>query len=182
MLLHDIGKPSCKTTGEDGVDHFRGHPAVSAKMADEMLRQLRFDTKTRERVVRLIELHDAEIPLREKTVRKWLGKLGQEAFFQLLEVKVADNKAQNPAMVQNRLAELAKIKVMAESIIAQGACLSLRDLEVNGRDVIAAGVAPGPVVGKVLNNLLERVIDGETPNERDALVGFIPGVLQGFSG
>ena len=182
MLLHDIGKPSCKTTGEDGVDHFRGHPAVSAKMADEMLRQLRFDTKTRERVVRLVELHDAEILLREKTVRKWLGKLGQEAFFQLLEVKVADNKAQNPAIVQNRLAELAKIKVMAESIIAQGACLSLRDLEVNGRDVIAAGVAPGPVVGKVLNNLLERVIDGETPNERDALVGFIPDVLQGFSG
>lgn len=182
VLLHDIGKPSCKTTGEDGVDHFRGHPAVSAKMADEMLRQLRFDTKTRERVIRLVELHDAEILLREKTVRKWLGKLGQEAFFQLLEVKVADNKAQNPAIVQNRLAELAKIKVMAESIIAQGACLSLRDLEVNGRDVIAAGVAPGPVVGKVLNNLLERVIDGETPNERDALVGFIPDVLQGFSG
>ena len=180
MLLHDIGKPSCKTTGEDGVDHFRGHPAVSAKMADEMLRQLRFDTKTRERVVRLVELHDAEIPLREKTVRKWLGKLGQEAFFQLLEVKVADNKAQNPAMVQNRLAELAKIKVMAKSIIAQGACLSLRDLEVNGRDVIAAGVAPGPVVGKVLDNLLERVIDGEAPNERDALIGHIPAIVDSF--
>lgn len=181
VLLHDIGKPSCKTTGEDGIDHFRGHPAVSAKLADEMLRRLRFDTKTRERVVQLVGLHDVEIPSREKSVHKWLGKLGQETLFQLLEVKIADNKAQNPAMVQGRLAELYEIRAMAESIITQGACLSLRDLAVNGRDVVATGIAPSPAVGKVLNTLLERVVDGEAPNERDVLLALIPGIANAFS-
>ena len=181
-LLHDIGKPSCKTTGENGVDHFYGHPAAGAKVADEMLRQLRFDTRTRERVVQLVELHDVEISLREKSVRKWLGKLGPEVFFQLLEVKVADNKAQNPDMVQGRLSELAEIKAMADAIIAQRACLSLRELAVNGRDVIAAGAAPGPVIGKVLDSLLNRVVDGKVSNERGMLLSLIPGVLQDFSG
>ena len=169
MLLHDIGKPACKSTGENGVDHFYGHPAVSARLADEMLRMLKFDNRTRERVVTLVEYHDVQIPDQERSIRKWLGRLGPEAFFQLLEVKRADGMGQNFKLVKDRLAELEEMKAKAEEIIAQGRCFSLKDLAVNGRDVIAAGVAPGPEVGKVLNELLERVLSGEAANEQDIL-------------
>ena len=173
MLLHDIGKPACKSTDENGIDHFYGHPAVSAKLADQMLRTLKFDSKTRERVVTLVEHHDAQIPCRDRSIRKWLGRLGPETFFQLLEVKRADGMGQAYELVKDRLAELEEIKTKAEEIVAQGQCFSLKDLAVNGQDVIAAGVAPGPEVGRALSKLLERVLSGEVPNERKILLDLI---------
>ena len=173
MLLHDIGKPSCKSTDEQGIDHFDGHPAVSARLADQMLRALKFDNKTRERVVLLVERHDAQLPPRSQVIRRWLNRLGPEAFFQLLEVKRADNMGQAPGKVQNRLAELDEIRVKAEQILAERQCLTLKDLAVDGRDVMAAGVAPGPEVGRVLEGLLELVLSEDIPNEREILIGLI---------
>ena len=173
MLLHDIGKPSCKSTDEQGIDHFYGHPAVSARLADQMLRALKFDNKTRERVVLLVERHDAQLPPRSQVIRRWLNRLGPEAFFQLLEVKRADNMGQDPGKVQDRLAELDKIRAKAEQILAERQCLTLKDLAVDGRDVMAAGVAPGPEVGRVLEGLLELVLSEDIPNEREILLGLI---------
>ena len=170
MLLHDIGKPRCKSTDENGVDHFYGHPAVSAKLADQMLRELKFDNRTRERVVTLVEYHDVQIPCRDRFIRKWLGRLGPETFFQLLEVKRADGMGQSYELVKDRLADLEEMKAKAKEIVAQGQCFSLKDLAVSGRDVIAAGVAPGPEVGRVLDELLERVLNGAVPNEREILI------------
>ncbi|MDE7004598.1 MAG: HD domain-containing protein [Oscillospiraceae bacterium] len=170
MLLHDIGKPVCKFTDEQGVDHFYGHPAVSARLADEMLQALKFDNKTRERVVLLVERHDAQLPPRSQVIRRWLNRLGPEAFFQLLKVKRADNMGQAPEKVRNRLAELDVIRAKAERILAERQCLTLKDLAVDGRDVIAAGIEPGPEVGRVLEALLERVLNGDVPNEYKTLL------------
>ena len=174
MLLHDIGKPACKSTDEQGIDHFYGHPAVSAQMADEMLRALKFDNKTQERVLLLVERHDIQMPPRSQVIRRWLNQLGPEAFFQLLEVKRADNMGQMPEKVKDRLTELDEIKAKAERILAERQCLTLKDLAVNGRDVIAAGIEPGPEVGRVLEGLLERVLRGKTANTREALLSLIP--------
>lgn len=173
MLLHDIGKPSCKSTDEQGIDHFYGHPAMSAQLADQMLRALKFDNRTRERVVLLVERHDAQLPSRSQVIRRWLNRLGPEAFFQLLDVKQADSMGQAPEKVQDRLAELDEIRTKAEQILAEGQCLTLKDLAVDGRDVIAAGVKPGPEVGQVLEGLLERVLDSKAPNRRDVLLKLI---------
>ena len=172
VLLHDIGKPGCKSTDETGVDHFYGHAEAGAELADGMLRTLKFDNKTRERVVILVKRHD--LPLSEYSIRRWLGRLGAETFFQLLEVKRADSLGQNSSMVKDWLAELDEIKAKAEEILAQQECLSLRGLEVNGKDVLEAGIAPGPEVGQVLNGLLEQVLSGAVPNEREALLARIP--------
>lgn len=174
VLLHDIGKPACKSTDEKGIDHFYGHPAVSAQMADQMLRALKFDNKTRERVVLLVERHDAQLPPRSQVIRRWLSRLGPEAFFQLLEVKRADSMGQAPGKVQGRLAELEEIRGKAKQILAEGQCFTRKDLAVDGRDVIAAGIEPGPEVGRVLSALLERVLRGETANSREALLSLIP--------
>lgn len=173
MLLHDIGKPACKSTDENGIDHFYGHPAVSAQLADQMLRALKFDNKTRERVVLLVERHDAQLPPRSQVIRRWLGRLRPEAFFQLLEVKRADSMGQAPEKVQDRLAELDEIKAKAEQILAERQCLTLKDLAVNGRDVIAAGIEPGPEVGRVLNELLEKVVSEEIPNRQNILLNLM---------
>ncbi len=70
MLLHDVGKPDSFTLDEQGVGHFYGHPAVSAQLADQMLRELKFDNKTRERVVLLVERHDAQLPPRSQVIRR----------------------------------------------------------------------------------------------------------------
>ncbi len=170
MLLHDIGKPACKSTDEKGIDHFYGHPAVSAQLADKMLRALKFDNKTRERVVLLVERHDVQLLPRSQVIRRWLNRLSPEAFFQLLDIKRADNMGQAPEKVRDRLAELDVIRAKAERILAERQCLTLKDLAVNGRDVIAAGVAPGPEVGQVLEGLLGQVLSGSIPNEREALM------------
>ena len=173
MLLHDVGKPACKSTDGKGVDHFYGHPKLSAVLADEMLRRLKFDNKTRERVAALVEHHGVQIPNREQSIRRWLGRLGPDVFFQLLEVKRADGMGQAYELVKDRLAQLEEMKAKAEEAIAQGQCFSLKNLAVNGRHVIAAGIAPGPEVGRVLNELLEKVVSGEVPNEREALLKLI---------
>ena len=178
MLLHDIGKPLCKSTDEKGIDHFCGHPAVSAKLANRMLKALKFDNKTRERVVLLVERHDIQIPLRDESIRRWLGRLGPEAFFQLLEVQRADSLAQAPAKAQERLSKLAGLRTRAEQILAEEQCFTLKDLAVSGRDVIAAGVTPGPDVGTVLEQLLDQVLSGKTPNQRTPLLTSIQNLVQ----
>lgn len=170
VLLHDIGKPSCKTTDANGIDHFCGHPVAGARLADAMLRALKFDNATRERVVTLIENHDAELVPTEKSVRRWLHRLGPEVFLQLLDVKRADNMGQNYEKVKDRLVEFDKIKDVAEHIIADKHCFSIRDLAVGGKDVMSVGIASGPEVGRVLSTMLEHVINGELPNERDILL------------
>ena len=170
MLLHDIGKPACKSTDENGVDHFYGHPAVSAQLADEMLRALKFDNKTREQVVLLVERHGAQLPPESRVIRRWLNRLGPEAFFQLLEVKRADGMGQDLEKVKDRLLELDEIRAKAERILAEGQCLTVRDVAVNGRDVTAAGMEPGPEVGRTLERLLSEVLDGTLPNKRKDLL------------
>lgn len=170
VLLHDIGKPRCYTEDERGVGHFYGHPSISAELAGDMLRRLKFDNDTRKQVVELVARHDTLLVPRDKVLRRCLNRLGRERFFQLLEVKRADCLGQNLDRVGQRLEELEDIRGRAERIIAERQCFSLKDLAVNGRDVIAAGAAPGPQVGKALGRLLEQVLDGALANERGALL------------
>lgn len=170
MLLHDIGKPMCKSTDENGVDHFYGHPDVGAEMADHMLRRLKFENRIRQRVVTLIRYHDMDLSDEPRTVRRWLSRLGEEPFFQLLEVKRSDALAQNRDKARERLERLDAVRALARTLAAEGQCLSLKDLAVNGKDALAAGIPPGPEVGKALNALLEQVLDGALPNQREVLL------------
>ena len=179
MLLHDIGKPHCKTTDDKGIDHFCGHPAISAELTERLLRRLKFDNATLKQVVTLVEHHDAPLPGNSKGIRRRLSRLGAETFFHLLEVRRADTLGQTPENTADTLAELDRIRNEAEQIVAEGQCLALKDLAVNGRDVIAAGAAPGPAVGRVLDRLLERVLDGELPNRREVLLDQLEQELAG---
>ena len=163
ILLHGSGRPGYQPAGERGC----AHPAHGAQLADQMLRALKFDNATRKRVATLVEYYDVQLPPEGHAVRRWLSRLGEEAFFQLLEVKAADLAAEK---ADSRLAQLEEARAIAQQTIALHQCLTLKDLAVDGRDVLAAGAAPGPQVGRVLDTLLERVLSGELPNQRETLL------------
>ncbi|MBQ9413403.1 MAG: HD domain-containing protein [Oscillospiraceae bacterium] len=171
-LLHDIGKPACFRLDGAGTGHFRGHDIQGAQMADGILRALRCGNAERERIVKLIYHHDWNIPATAKGARRALARLGEADFFDLLVLKRADNLAQSPAY-RGRQAEYDELERIARELLAQKACLSLRDLAVRGGDLIALGVPPGPKVGKALQTLLDAVLDGSVENDRDALLTVI---------
>ena len=168
MLFHDVGKPDCFSLDENGLGHFYGHPARSAQLADELLRRLRCDNETREMVVRLVDWHDRPIALTEQGVARALRRLGERDLRRLIQVKRADNLAQAPAY-WTRQQELDLGEQLLEQVLAQNACFSLKQLAVNGRDLLALGLR-GPAIGETLEALLNRVVDGELPNDREALL------------
>lgn len=172
MLLHDIGKPPCFRIHEDGEGHFYGHAAKSTEMAEAILSRLKLDNFTRERVVLLVKYHDHVIEPSAKTVKRMLLKLGEEAFDELVLVKRADNLAQHPDYRgrQQELDELARVKA---EVISQSQCFSLKDLALNGRDLMAMGVKPGPQIGQMLGKLLDAVIAEEVENNPESLKNYL---------
>ena len=171
-LLHDIGKPPSFFTDEKGVGHFHGHPAVSEKMAEEILARLKYDNVTRRRVVTLVREHDRIIEPTETAVKRALFRLTPEVFFNLLIIKRADNLAQSPNY-RDRLATYDRIESMAQDILERNECISVATLAVNGGDLIAIGMKPGKEIGEMLSLLLEQVIRGDLANDRDELLTYV---------
>lgn len=173
MLLHDVGKPGTFTLDARGHGHFKGHPARSAALAEDMLRRLRVDDATRETVVRLVEWHDRNIPRTDQGLRRALRDLGEADLRRLLAVKRADNQAQAH---QDLLGEIDKAEAILDRLMAEGACVSLGQLAVRGGDLAALGLR-GPAIGRMLDLLLDRVVDGDVPNEREILLKTAAGLL-----
>ena len=173
VLFHDMGKPIVFTEDEQGFRHFKGHQKVSCEIAEKILRRLKADNKTRERVYTLVLHHDDRIPLDETAALRLIRRMGEDAL-RAIYVEKADNLGQNPVMVSKRYSELNELQKMVEKLIKNDeACIYLSDLAISGKDVIACGIKPGPRVGEVLNILLEEVTEKRLPNEREALVDFI---------
>lgn len=166
MLLHDIGKPGCCTIDASGCGHFKGHPARSAVLAEEMLRRLRADNATRETVVRLVAWHDRNIPRTRPGVASALRQLGETDLRRLLCIKRADNLAQDPAY-RAMQEEIGRAEAILDRLLAEGACVSLDQLAVRGGDLLALGLS-GPAVGETLEALLDAVIEERLPNDRAA--------------
>ena len=170
MLLHDSGKPACKTTDDKGIDHFYGHPEKSAALANQILRRLKYDNDTRQAVVRLVRFHDRKVRLTKPGVRKAVMEIGVDLFPLFIEVKEADLYAQSMYQRQEKVEEMAEVRRLYEQILEAGDCLSLRDLAVSGDDLIAAGMKPGKEIGLVLQEMLRDVVDVPAHNDRDYLL------------
>ena len=170
MLLHDIGKPGCCTIDAFGCGHFKGHPARSAALAEDMLRRLRADNHIRETVVRLVAWHDRNIPRTRPGVASALRALGEMDLRRLLLIKRADNLAQAPAY-RSMQEEIAKAETILDQLLTEGACVSLDQLAVRGGDLLALGFS-GPAVGQALEELLAAVMEERRPNDRSALLEY----------
>lgn len=170
LLLHDIAKPQVKTTDENGIDHFHGHAARSAALADRILRDLKYDNQTREAAVRLIAWHDRNLGDSLPEIRKSISELGEERFLPLLEVKTSDVEAQSDYQRDEKLGKIEYWRNAFEEIRCAGDCLSLKDLAVSGKDLIAAGAAPGKEIGRILHEMLEEVLREPAHNTREYLL------------
>lgn len=170
MLLHDVAKPVCRTTDDDGVDHFYGHPKEGSLMAKKILRRLKFDNDTTDRVCRLILCHDDNPPLQERAVRRAVCRNGVDQYPALFAVKRADTLAQSTYKREEKLKYLKEYEAVYNQIMAEKQCLSIKELAVTGTDLIAAGMKPGKVIGETLKELLEYVLENPEDNTKEKLM------------
>ena len=167
MLLRDCGKPACKTIDEKGVGHFYGHPKVSREIAERIVQRLRFSGAESARILLLVEQHDRPLGENDKLVRRRLSQIGEARFRDLLAIKKGDAVGQGTH--PEDVAWLYGMEQCLDRVLAADACFSLRQLAVNGDDMLALGLS-GPAVGAMLHDLLRAVIDEQADNTRGALL------------
>lgn len=170
MLLHDIEKPSTITLGEDGQNHFYGHQEKGAQTARRILRNLKFDNDTIESVVHLIRWHDYRFVLTPKGIRKAASKIGKEYMELLFEVNYADTCGKNPETNKDKFKQLEEAKRLYRDMISKKECVSLKELNISGKDLIEAGFKPGRNMGVILNRLLDAVIEDPLLNDKEVLL------------
>ena len=166
-LLHDVGKPDAFTQDEDGRGHFYGHADISAEKADAILLRLKAPTALREKVVFLIKNHMLSLPADPAVLRRRLSQYGEENIRALLQMQKADYSGKG---VTDNMPPFELVEALIENILAEEHCLSLRDLAVNGKDLMAIGFPEGKVLGEALGYLLDCVLEEKLPNEREVLL------------
>lgn len=170
MLFHDMGKPGCKTTDKNGIDHFYGHPKEGETLARQIMKRLKFDNDTLQHVCALVRWHDDNPELKEQKVRRAIRKVGIDQYPGLFAVKRADILAQSDYRRHEKLAYVDAYEKLYQEIIKHGDCLGVKQLAITGRDVMELGIPQGRQIGEVLNRLLELTLDDPEKNNRQYLL------------
>lgn len=170
VLLHDLAKPECRTLGPDGAAHFPGHNQRGGRMARTILRRLHAPSYLIEGAGVLVAIHDSALPDDVPGTLQMLNRYGASFLQRLCRVKLADlaGHARNSA-VEARERQVRAFEARMLELSAT-ACYTVGQLAVNGGDLMALGIPPGPAVGQILNRLLQAVMEGRLPNERTALL------------
>ena len=169
-FLHDIAKPQCRTVGPDGAAHFKGHNQRGAQTARTILRRLKAPAYLTDGAVGLIAVHDAPLPADDAGILKLLNRSGAIFLRRLCVLKYADLDAHAATPeVAARRAEVERFACRMDELAKTG-CYTIRQLAVNGADLMDAGIPAGPGVGATLQTLLTAVMEGRLPNEREALL------------
>jgi tRNA nucleotidyltransferase (CCA-adding enzyme) len=165
-LLHDSGKPGCKVTGEDGIDHFYGHPDVSEKIARKVLRRLKLDNNTVKQVCLLVKYHDfgTAMEITPKNFRKFLSNLGMDNFDGYMAIKRADMAGQSEYKIDHKKEQLEQLENLYAEVKEKSQGLYIKDLAIGGKDLMAMGIEPGKPMGDILSELLDQVIDDPEKN------------------
>lgn len=170
MLFHDIGKPQTLTIDEEGITHNKGHAETGEQMTRDILRRLKFDNDTVDKVCKIVRYHDQEVGLTPTGVRRAVNRMGEDIFPLLFVVRNADIHAQSEYMREEKIHKLTYMKELYEQICAQQDCLSLKNLAVNGNDLMALGVPAGRQIGVLLQELLDIVLEDPARNTREELL------------
>lgn len=172
LMLHDVGKPLCYSEDERG-GHFYNHASTSGAITEKVVSRLRFDSQSKHDIVELVFNHAATIEPNARTVKKWLNKLGEKQFFRLMDLRLADIQAHAEGTQSSRLERRDKAVELARKILASNQCFTIKDLAINGKDVMQTGIQEGPIVGAALNVALEGVINDRVQNEKQELLLYI---------
>jgi len=172
-LLHDIGKPRTRALSDKTGDYtFYNHEIVGARMADAWLKRLRFSNEHRERVVHLVHHHLVcySDEWTDAAVRRFVRRVGIDRLDDLLDLARADALGKGRD-VTDELASLQRLEQRIAQVRQQGGALGIRELAIDGNDVMQhLQIGPGQIVGKVLEELLQRVLERPELNEREALL------------
>ncbi len=171
MLFHDIAKPQCLKFDNYGIGHFGGHPKKGKEISRQVLRRLKYDNATIKIVGFLVLYHDTPLTPQKADIKHWLSQYGKALVQLLLEVKIADNLAKNRNFPK-RLIEAKECRAVLRKIIKNDECYSLKQLDVNGSDLINAGFSEDKTLGNILNNLLTAVIDEKCENKKEKLLEY----------
>lgn len=169
-FLHDIAKPLCRSVGPDGAAHFRGHNQRGGVLARTVLRRLKAPSYLIEGVTGLVAIHDAPLPTGDGAILKCLNRYGAVFLRRLCALKYADLDAHaHTPEVASRRQDVTDFETRM-AVLAKTGCYTMRQLAVNGADLMEAGLPAGPAVGHTLHRLLGAVMEGRVPNERTALL------------
>ena len=168
-LLHDIGKVPTFTLDENGRGHYLGHAQKSAEMADTVLRRLKAPALLREQVLWLIDRHMSPLEPKRSQLRRQLSRWGESTLKQLLTFQRADYSAKGTGTPEEA-AVFDEIAALLEDVLAEKSCLSMKDLAVNGRDLMQLGFAPGRELGRCLDHLFRQVLEETIPNDQEILL------------
>jgi putative nucleotidyltransferase with HDIG domain len=166
-LFHDVSKPECRELTPDGST-FYGHDKKGAKITKRILERLRYSNEIIEKVTLLVDKHMFTTGVTDKGVRRLIRKMGEELVFSLLDLRRADVVAQGKGGNTKDVDELEeKIRLELERKPPFG----LKDLEVNGNDIMDKfKLPPSPLIGQILNHLLEMVLDDPDLNKKEILL------------
>lgn len=177
LFFHDIAKPLVAHFDEKGEQHYYGHPKRSAEITEKVLTRLRFDNDTKNKVVTLVAFHDSPIMVSNSTdpdrkrLKKIMSQIGAEQIFPLIEIKYCDNSAQNPEYYRGD--DFYKTtRGIINNILNEKECFSVKHLAINGNDLISMGFH-GKEIGKILNTLLNLVINEKIENNCDSLSDYV---------
>ena len=169
-LLHDVGKPSMKTTDTAGQDHFKHHSEASVQIAKGILGRLKFDNETTNKVLRLIKWHDLRPQADEVQVRKAIYQVGDDIFMDFLELEYADTMGKCPKHRDDKIKLNENIKQIYTKIKADRQCTSLKEMAIGGKDLVELGIPAGPLIGEILNSLLWEVLEEPNKNTKEYLL------------
>ena len=172
LLLHDIGKPQCYSCDKNG-GHFYYHSLQSCNIALRVLGKLRFDNKSAHEITDLVFYHDAVIEPTPKCVRKWLTRLGEKQFMRLLEIRMADILAHKKETQDENMQKCRCVGEIANRIIMEDQCFKLKDLAIDGYDVMDVCGAEGAEIGRILNEVLDTVIEGTLENTKENIIKYL---------
>jgi len=168
-FLHDIAKPRCFII-KDGWGHFYHHESKGAELAKIILNRLRYDNKTIDDIAFVIKTHGTVFNPDIKYARHKLNQMGEKRLRMLMALEKADVKAQNPQIIMERLDNIKKFESCVDTVIEEKHCFSVKDLNIDGNDLIELGYTRGPFVGKALNDLLIEVMNEDIINDKKILI------------
>ncbi len=172
MLLHDIGKPDKRTVDENGRDHFRGHALHGSVLVKDVLKRLKFDNETIDKVTRLVRYHDHRPEPNDASVRKMICMIGKDLFPEYLTVQWADTVAKSTYKQDIKFDRIRAVNEVYLRILGRGDPLSIRELAINGNDLKEIG-AKGEEIGELLRASLETVLEDPARNTHDFLMDFV---------
>ena len=171
MLMHDFGKPAMRFHDRLGRDHFKGHAAKTADIARDIMKRLRFDRETINKVCKLIYYHDYRPEPDPKAVRKAVYLIGPELFPLYIKVQWADNCGKSLYKRKEKQERVTRVARVYEQIMAEKPCLSRKELAINGEDLRELGIR-GRETGDILESALLMVLDEPEMNNREVLLKY----------